>query len=109
MRLAPLSRLRTRDALSEEDFIRIPRANLIDPAAPAPSVELLLHAFMPAKFIDHTHATAMLSLTDQPNGAELCGEVFGERLGIVPYVRAGLRARPQGRGRVRRTNPRSKA
>ncbi len=90
VRLAPLTRLRTRDTLSEEDFIRIPRANLIDPAAPAPSVELLLHAFMPAKFIDHTHATAILSLTDQPNGADLCGEVFGERLGLVPYVRPGF-------------------
>src|SRR6187549_2667779 len=90
VRLAPLTRLRTRDALSEEDFVRIPRANLIDPAAPAPSVELLLHAFMPAKFIDHTHASAILSLTDQPNGPELCGEVFGERLGIVPYVRPGF-------------------
>jgi rhamnose utilization protein RhaD (predicted bifunctional aldolase and dehydrogenase)/NAD(P)-dependent dehydrogenase (short-subunit alcohol dehydrogenase family) len=90
LRLAPLLRLRARDTLSEEDFVRIPRANLIDPAAPAPSVELLLHAFMPAKFIDHTHATAVLSLTDQPNGAELCGEVFGDRLGIVPYVRPGF-------------------
>jgi rhamnose utilization protein RhaD (predicted bifunctional aldolase and dehydrogenase)/NAD(P)-dependent dehydrogenase (short-subunit alcohol dehydrogenase family) len=90
VRLAPLTRLRTRDTLSEQDFIRIPRANLIDPAAPAPSVELLLHAFMPAKFIDHTHASAILSLTDQPNGADLCGEVFGERLGLVPYVRPGF-------------------
>ena len=90
VRLAPLLRLRTRDTLSDEDFIRIPRANLIDPAAPAPSVELLLHAFMPAKFIDHTHATAVLSLTDQPNGADLCREVFGDRLGIVPYVRPGF-------------------
>ena len=70
VRLAPLTRLRTRDTLSEQDFIRLPRANLIDPAAPAPSVELLLHAFMPAKFVDHTHANAVLSLTDQPDGAE---------------------------------------
>ena len=64
---------------------------------------------MPAKFIDHTHATAVLSLTDQPNGAELCREVFGDRLGIVPYVHAGLRARAQGRGCVRRRTRRSKA
>src|SRR5690349_8670726 len=82
VRLAPLLKLRTRDTLSEEDFIRVPRANLIDPSSPAPSVELLLHAFMPAKFIDHTHASAVLSLTDQPDGAELCAEVFGGRLGI---------------------------
>jgi rhamnose utilization protein RhaD (predicted bifunctional aldolase and dehydrogenase)/NAD(P)-dependent dehydrogenase (short-subunit alcohol dehydrogenase family) len=90
VRLAPLLRLRTRDHLSDDDFIRVPRANLIDPAAPSPSVELMLHAFMPAKFIDHTHAAAVLSLTDQPNGAELCREVFGDRLGIVPYVMPGF-------------------
>jgi rhamnose utilization protein RhaD (predicted bifunctional aldolase and dehydrogenase)/NAD(P)-dependent dehydrogenase (short-subunit alcohol dehydrogenase family) len=90
VRLAPLLKLRTRDTLTDEDFIRIPRANLIDPAAPAPSVELLLHAFMPAKFIDHTHAAAVLSLTNQPNGEELCREVYGERLGLVPYVMPGF-------------------
>jgi rhamnose utilization protein RhaD (predicted bifunctional aldolase and dehydrogenase)/NAD(P)-dependent dehydrogenase (short-subunit alcohol dehydrogenase family) len=90
VRLAPLLKLRRRHTLSEEDFIRVPRANLIDPSSPAPSVELLLHAFMPAKFIDHTHANAVLSLTDQPNGADCCREVFGERLGIVPYVMPGF-------------------
>jgi len=90
VRLAPLLKLRTRDTLCEADFIRLPRANLIDPWSPAPSVELLLHAFMPAKFIDHTHASAVLSLTDQPDGVDLCGEVFGERLGIVPYVMPGF-------------------
>ncbi len=90
VRLAPLLRLRTRDQLSDDDFIQIPRANLIDPAAPSPSVELMLHAFLPAKFIDHTHASAVLSLTDQPNGADLCREVFGDRLGIVPYRMPGF-------------------
>jgi rhamnose utilization protein RhaD (predicted bifunctional aldolase and dehydrogenase)/NAD(P)-dependent dehydrogenase (short-subunit alcohol dehydrogenase family) len=90
VRLAPLLKLRTRDALSDDDFIRIPRANLIDPAAPSPSVELMLHAFMPAAFIDHTHATAVLSLTNQPDGAELCREVYGDRLGIVPYRMPGF-------------------
>jgi rhamnose utilization protein RhaD (predicted bifunctional aldolase and dehydrogenase)/NAD(P)-dependent dehydrogenase (short-subunit alcohol dehydrogenase family) len=45
---------------------------------------------MPAKFIDHTHASAVLSLTDQADGADRCREVFGERLGIVPYVMPGF-------------------
>ena len=90
VRLAPLKKLRARAAMSDDDFARVPRANLIDPTAPAPSVELLLHAFMPAKFIDHTHASAVLSLTDQPNGEDLCAEVFGDRLGIVPYVMPGF-------------------
>jgi rhamnose utilization protein RhaD (predicted bifunctional aldolase and dehydrogenase) len=62
VRLAPLRRLRGRAALSDEDMVRIQRANLLDPGAPNPSVETLLHAFLPHKFIDHTHATAVLSL-----------------------------------------------
>jgi rhamnose utilization protein RhaD (predicted bifunctional aldolase and dehydrogenase)/NAD(P)-dependent dehydrogenase (short-subunit alcohol dehydrogenase family) len=90
VRLAPLQALRTRAAISDDDFARVQRAYLIDPMAPAPSVEMLLHAFMPAKFIDHTHATAVLSLIDQANAADLCAEVFGTRLGFVPYVRPGF-------------------
>jgi rhamnose utilization protein RhaD (predicted bifunctional aldolase and dehydrogenase)/NAD(P)-dependent dehydrogenase (short-subunit alcohol dehydrogenase family) len=90
VRLAPLLKLRTRDSLPDDDFIRLPRANLIDPSAPSPSVELMLHAFMPARFIDHTHATAVLSLTDQPNGEAFCREVYSDRLGIVPYRMPGF-------------------
>ncbi|HEY6831405.1 MAG TPA: bifunctional aldolase/short-chain dehydrogenase [Pseudolabrys sp.] len=90
VRLDPLRALRTHAAMSDDDFARVQRAYLIDPSAPAPSVEMLLHAFMPAKFIDHTHATAVLSLIDQPNAEDLCAEVFGERLGFVPYVRPGF-------------------
>ena len=82
-------------------MMRIQRANLIDPVAPNPSVETLLHAFMPHKFVDHTHASAVLSLTDQPNGAELCGEVYDGRMGFVPYVMPGF-GLAQGRRRVRR-------
>ena len=81
---------------------RVQRANLLDPMAPSPSVELLLHAFLPHKFVDHTHANAVLSLIDQPDGAKLCDEVYGGRIGLVPYVRAGLRPR-QGRRRRRST------
>ena len=61
-----------RDELSDEDMVRVQRANLLDPMAPNPSVETLLHAFMPHKFVDHTHANAVVSLIDQPDGAELC-------------------------------------
>src|SRR4051812_9647560 len=65
VRLDALKKLRTRDALADEDMVRLQRANLIDPAAPNPSVETLLHAFLPHKFVDHTHSTAVLSLTNQ--------------------------------------------
>ncbi|HEV3395571.1 MAG TPA: class II aldolase/adducin family protein, partial [Xanthobacteraceae bacterium] len=90
VRLEPLRKLRALVALADEDMVRIQRANLIDPMAPNPSVETLLHAFVPAKFVDHTHSTAVLSLVDQPNGAELCAEVYDGRLGIVPYLMPGF-------------------
>ena len=90
VRLAPLQKLRTRNDLSDDDMARVQRAHLIDPMAPSPSVELLLHAFMPHKYVDHTHATALLSLIDQPNGQDIAREVYGETLGIVPYVRPGF-------------------
>ena len=90
VRLAPLLKLRARESLSDEDMVRLQRANLIDPASPNPSVEALLHAFIPHKFIDHTHSTAVLALTDQPDGEALCRDVFGARVGYVPYLMPGF-------------------
>jgi rhamnose utilization protein RhaD (predicted bifunctional aldolase and dehydrogenase)/NAD(P)-dependent dehydrogenase (short-subunit alcohol dehydrogenase family) len=90
VRLAPLLRLRAREAVSDEEMVRFQRANLIDPMAPNPSVETLLHAFVPHKFVDHTHSVAILSLTDQPDGEKICGELFDGRMGIVPYLMPGF-------------------
>src|SRR5436190_13264844 len=90
VRLAALKKLRERDGLTDEDMVRLQRANLIDPAAPNPSVETLLHAFLPHKFVDHTHSTAVLSLTDQPDGEALCADVYGRRMGYVPYIMPGF-------------------
>ena len=90
VRLEPLRRLRQRDALSDEDMVAAHRTNLLDPAAPTPSVETLLHAFLPHRYIDHTHANAVLALTDQPDGAALCREVFGETVVLVPYIMPGF-------------------
>jgi rhamnose utilization protein RhaD (predicted bifunctional aldolase and dehydrogenase)/NAD(P)-dependent dehydrogenase (short-subunit alcohol dehydrogenase family) len=90
VRLDPMRRLRALESIGDEDLVAIERANLIDPRAPNPSVEMMLHAFLPHKFIDHTHATAVLSLIDQPDGEKKCAEVFGRRLGFVPYVMPGF-------------------
>jgi len=90
VRLAPLEALRARADLSDEDMARAQRAFLLDPAAPTPSVELLLHAFLPHRYVDHTHANAVLALLDQPAGADIAGEVFGGRLALVPYCRPGF-------------------
>jgi rhamnose utilization protein RhaD (predicted bifunctional aldolase and dehydrogenase)/NAD(P)-dependent dehydrogenase (short-subunit alcohol dehydrogenase family) len=90
VRLDRLRKLRARAALSDEDMVRIQRENLLDPMAPNPSVETLLHAFLPHKFVDHTHSTAVLSLIDQPDGAALCAETYDGRMGVVPYVMPGF-------------------
>src|SRR5437762_3706816 len=90
VRLAPLRKLRQRTALPDEEMVRVQRANLLDPGAPNPSVETLLHAFLPHKFIDHTHATAVLSLADQPDAAERCADLYGPRVGVVPYIMPGF-------------------
>jgi rhamnose utilization protein RhaD (predicted bifunctional aldolase and dehydrogenase)/NAD(P)-dependent dehydrogenase (short-subunit alcohol dehydrogenase family) len=90
VRLEPLRKLRARNAMSDEDMVRVQRAGLIDPQAPNPSVETLLHAFLPHKFVDHTHATAVLSLIDQPDSEARCARIFGDRLGFVPYIMPGF-------------------
>jgi rhamnose utilization protein RhaD (predicted bifunctional aldolase and dehydrogenase) len=90
VRLAPLLALRARQAVSDEEMVRFQRASLIDPMAPNPSVETLLHAFVPHKFVDHTHSVAILSLTDQPDGEKICGELYDGRMGIVPYIMPGF-------------------
>jgi rhamnose utilization protein RhaD (predicted bifunctional aldolase and dehydrogenase)/NAD(P)-dependent dehydrogenase (short-subunit alcohol dehydrogenase family) len=90
VRLAPLRQLRALDAVPDENLVAIERANLIDPAAPNPSVEVMLHAFLPHRFVDHTHASAVLSVIDQPDGEKKCADVFGERLGFVPYLMPGF-------------------
>ena len=90
VRLFPMRKLREFDAIGDEELVGIERANLIDPAAPNPSVEMMLHAFLPHKFVDHTHATAVLSLIDQPDGEKKCAEVFHERLAFVPYLMPGF-------------------
>jgi rhamnose utilization protein RhaD (predicted bifunctional aldolase and dehydrogenase)/NAD(P)-dependent dehydrogenase (short-subunit alcohol dehydrogenase family) len=90
VRLAPLRRLRTREALSDEEMVNFQRINLIDSQSPNPSVETLLHAFLPHKFIDHTHSTAVLSIADQPDSEAACREIFGRRMGYVPYIMPGF-------------------
>ncbi len=90
VKLAPLLKARKLDRLSDEDMVALQRANLIDPSSPNPSVETLLHAFLPHKFVDHTHSTAVLSIIDQEDSESLCARAFGDRLGFVPYIKPGF-------------------
>ena len=90
VKIEPLRELRSLDALSDEAMVNVQRLNLLDASAPNPSVETLLHAFLPHKFVDHTHAAAVLSLVDQPDGEALAREVYDGRMGIVPYIAPGF-------------------
>jgi len=90
VRLEPLLKLRKLDRLSDEDMVNVQRSNLLDSSSPNPSVETLLHAFLPYKFVDHTHATPFLILANLPNATKVCREIFGDRLGIVPYIMPGF-------------------
>jgi rhamnose utilization protein RhaD (predicted bifunctional aldolase and dehydrogenase)/NAD(P)-dependent dehydrogenase (short-subunit alcohol dehydrogenase family) len=90
VRLSPLLRLRELGALSDEAMVNALRQNLLDQGAANPSVETLLHAFIPAKFIDHTHAVAVLALANQPEARAILENAYGERVGIVPYVMPGF-------------------
>jgi rhamnose utilization protein RhaD (predicted bifunctional aldolase and dehydrogenase)/NAD(P)-dependent dehydrogenase (short-subunit alcohol dehydrogenase family) len=90
VRLEKIRDLASLNFLSDEDMVNAQRINLLDASAPNPSVETLLHAFLPHKFVDHTHANAVLALTDQEGGTDLCREVFGDRMGYVPYIMPGF-------------------
>ena len=90
VRLAELRALRPLPSLSDEAMVNQLRLNLLDAAAPTPSVETLLHAYLPAKFIDHTHADAVLAIADQPDAERVCRLVYGDGLVWVPYVMPGF-------------------
>src|SRR5207253_11454091 len=90
VKLEPLRRLGALERLSDEDMVNFQRLNLLDASAPNPSVETLLHAFLPHKFVDHTHSTSVLALTDQPDGDKIAQEVFGDDFALVPYCIPGF-------------------
>jgi rhamnose utilization protein RhaD (predicted bifunctional aldolase and dehydrogenase)/NAD(P)-dependent dehydrogenase (short-subunit alcohol dehydrogenase family) len=90
VRLDALRKLRERNAVSDEDMVKVQRAHLLDPTSPNPSVETLLHAFLPHRFVDHTHSTAVLALVDQPDGEQIAREVYGDAMGVVPFIMPGF-------------------
>lgn len=83
-------KLRQLDALSDENMVNELRTHMLDHKAPNPSVETLLHAFLPHKFVDHSHADAILSIVDQENARGICEELFGDEWGIVEYIMPGF-------------------
>ncbi len=90
VKIAPLLKSRKFEKLSDEDMVTLLRANLIEISAPNPSVEALLHAFLPHKFVDHTHSTAILAIADQAESRAMSEDLFGKKMGFVPYIMPGF-------------------
>ncbi len=78
------------DRLSDEQMVNEIRTHLYDANSPTPSVETLLHAFIPQKYIDHSHADAILALTNNRDCEEFVQSCFEGQLIIVPYVMPGF-------------------
>jgi rhamnose utilization protein RhaD (predicted bifunctional aldolase and dehydrogenase)/NAD(P)-dependent dehydrogenase (short-subunit alcohol dehydrogenase family) len=90
VRMEALLSLRQLNTLSDEGMVEAQRTALMVSSAPNPSVEALLHAWIPPRYVDHTHSNAVLALTDQPDGEALCREIYGDRLAVAPYVMPGF-------------------
>lgn len=91
VRLKPLLRLATLDKLSDPQMANELRCALTNAAAPNPSVEAILHASLPYKYVDHTHADAIIAITNTANGRERIEEIYGDSVVIIPYVMPGFK------------------
>ena len=89
-RMETLLRMSKFKSLDDEEMVNAQRVCLLDSRSPNPSVETLLHAFLPAKFIDHTHSNAIVALTDTVDGLKVVQDVFGHKMGYVPYIMPGF-------------------
>lgn len=85
-----LEPLRGFERMDDAEMVRLVRRALVDPAAPRPSIETLLHAFLPATHVDHVHADAVCALTNGPHGPEAVREALGDRWAYVEWLRPGF-------------------
>jgi len=90
VRMAHLLRLAGLEALSDTAMVNELKTHMARASAPAPSVETLLHAILPYRFVDHTHADAVLSITNTKNGEERIRELYGDAVVVIPYVMPGF-------------------
>ena len=90
VRLDVLLKMAELEHMTDTDMVRNQRAAMLNPDAPAPSVEAILHAIIPLKFVDHTHADAVVTITNTHGGEERIRELYGDRVLVVPYVMPGF-------------------
>ncbi|MGE3681053.1 MAG: bifunctional aldolase/short-chain dehydrogenase [Bdellovibrionales bacterium] len=90
VRMDTLLKMAQLEALSDTDMVREQKAAMVNPSAPTPSVEAILHAIIPFKYVEHTHSDAVVTLTNTPEGEKNAREVFGKDVVLVPYVMPGF-------------------
>jgi rhamnose utilization protein RhaD (predicted bifunctional aldolase and dehydrogenase)/NAD(P)-dependent dehydrogenase (short-subunit alcohol dehydrogenase family) len=90
IRLNHLKKLSMLDELSDLDMVNEMKTHQTNAASPTGSVEAILHAVLPFRFVDHTHADAIVTITNTPDGEQRIKEVFGDEVIIIPYVMPGF-------------------
>jgi rhamnose utilization protein RhaD (predicted bifunctional aldolase and dehydrogenase) len=85
-----LIKLLENERLSDSDMVKFQREALLDKDAPNPSIEAILHALIPYKFVDHTHADSIVTISNSNRGEELISELYSSDYLIVPYVMPGF-------------------
>lgn len=90
VRMDAMLKLSRLEKLSDIDMARELKLASLDPAAPAPSVEAILHALIPHRFVDHTHADAIVAITNTADGEERIRALFGDEVVVLPYVMPGF-------------------
>ncbi|MFN2433047.1 MAG: bifunctional rhamnulose-1-phosphate aldolase/short-chain dehydrogenase, partial [Gemmatimonadota bacterium] len=90
LRIDELQALRERDDVGDQEMVDYFARALLDPASPRPSIETPLHGFLPMEAVIHTHADAIVALTNNDRCAEVLKEVYGEEIVAVPYLRPGF-------------------
>ena len=91
LRLAPLRRLLSLDFVSESDLAHQLKCFLVRSGSPPPSIETFLHALLPYPYVDHTHADALLAISNAEGGESRIRKIYGSRVVIVPYVKPGFK------------------
>jgi rhamnulose-1-phosphate aldolase/alcohol dehydrogenase len=102
LRLDEMLPLFERDAMSDEDMVAYLARCQLDPSAPRSSIETLLHAFVPAPHVHHTHPDAINVLAGQRDGQRLVAECFAGEAAWIPYIRPGFTLAKQVGTAVRR-------
>lgn len=90
VRIKHLLKLAQLEYLSDPQMVNELKTQMTRASAPSPSVETILHATLPYKYVDHTHADAVVTVTNTANGLERIKEIYGDRVVIIPYVMPGF-------------------